>query len=110
MFIFKSVIKKKCNFEKPEHRLGSGPLDAEELKRHNFFRNVDWGKVARKEIKPPFVPQIKDENEEEEKVKYIDPVFLNHDIGNIKREEEVEMNSFKNKYEGFTYINTELKE
>ncbi|KAI4901941.1 hypothetical protein NFI96_021240 [Prochilodus magdalenae] len=44
----------------PERRLGAGERDAEEVKKHPFFRNVDWGALLAKKIQPPFVPTIKD--------------------------------------------------
>uniref|UniRef100_A0AAR2KI74 protein kinase C n=1 Tax=Pygocentrus nattereri TaxID=42514 RepID=A0AAR2KI74_PYGNA len=43
----------------PERRLGAGERDAEEVKKHPFFRNVDWGALLAKKIQPPFVPTIK---------------------------------------------------
>uniref|UniRef100_A0A4W5QYD1 non-specific serine/threonine protein kinase n=1 Tax=Hucho hucho TaxID=62062 RepID=A0A4W5QYD1_9TELE len=30
----------------------------EEIKRHNFFGNIDWNKLYRREIKPPFKPAV----------------------------------------------------
>lgn len=42
----------------PAQRLGSGNDDAEEIKRHPFFRNVDWNKMLNKSIPPPFLPTI----------------------------------------------------
>ncbi|XP_076264850.1 ribosomal protein S6 kinase alpha-5-like isoform X1 [Rhynchophorus ferrugineus] len=43
----------------PRKRLGGGEGDAKELKRHAFFKNMDWDKLARKEIPAPFKPVIK---------------------------------------------------
>ncbi|XP_048104764.1 ribosomal protein S6 kinase alpha-1 isoform X1 [Alosa alosa] len=42
----------------PANRLASGPDGAEELKRHNFFSTIDWNKLFRREIKPPFRPAV----------------------------------------------------
>ncbi|KAI8926555.1 kinase-like domain-containing protein [Entophlyctis helioformis] len=44
----------------PSRRLGGGSADAEEVKRHPYFANVDWDAVLRKEHAPPFVPTIND--------------------------------------------------
>ncbi|XP_051996586.1 serine/threonine-protein kinase N2-like isoform X2 [Xyrauchen texanus] len=44
----------------PERRLGAGERDAEEVKRHPFFRNMDWAALLAKKIQPPFMPTIKD--------------------------------------------------
>ncbi|XP_007239003.3 serine/threonine-protein kinase N2 [Astyanax mexicanus] len=43
----------------PDRRLGAGERDAEEVKKHPFLRNVDWGALLAKKIQPPFVPTIK---------------------------------------------------
>uniref|UniRef100_A0AAR2K9S4 Ribosomal protein S6 kinase n=1 Tax=Pygocentrus nattereri TaxID=42514 RepID=A0AAR2K9S4_PYGNA len=42
----------------PTNRLGSGPDGAEEIKRHTFFSTIDWNKLFRREIKPPFRPAV----------------------------------------------------
>ena len=42
----------------PSKRLGSGPLDAEEIKTHPFFASLDWDKVYRKEMATPFKPDV----------------------------------------------------
>lgn len=42
----------------PTKRLGSGPSDAEELKAHEFFKSIDWDKLAKGEIPPPWQPTI----------------------------------------------------
>uniref|UniRef100_A0A673C379 non-specific serine/threonine protein kinase n=1 Tax=Sphaeramia orbicularis TaxID=375764 RepID=A0A673C379_9TELE len=42
----------------PANRLGSGADGAEEIKRHGFFSTIDWNKLFRKEVKPPFRPAV----------------------------------------------------
>uniref|UniRef100_A0A2K6FUH2 Ribosomal protein S6 kinase n=1 Tax=Propithecus coquereli TaxID=379532 RepID=A0A2K6FUH2_PROCO len=42
----------------PCNRLGAGIDGVEEIKRHPFFVTVDWNKLYRKEIKPPFKPAV----------------------------------------------------
>lgn len=42
----------------PCNRLGAGVDGVEEIKRHPFFVNIDWNKLYRKEIKPPFKPAV----------------------------------------------------
>ncbi|RBR23848.1 uncharacterized protein FIESC28_03317 [Fusarium coffeatum] len=54
----------------PKHRLGATD-DAEELKRHAFFADVDWTLLSKKLITPPFKPKLKSETD----VSYFDPEF-----------------------------------
>ncbi|KEY65578.1 hypothetical protein S7711_09239 [Stachybotrys chartarum IBT 7711] len=54
----------------PKHRLGATD-DAEELKRHPFFADINWDLLARKLITPPFKPKLKSETD----VSYFDPEF-----------------------------------
>uniref|UniRef100_A0A8C2HZ94 Ribosomal protein S6 kinase n=1 Tax=Cyprinus carpio TaxID=7962 RepID=A0A8C2HZ94_CYPCA len=42
----------------PTNRLGSEPDGAEEIKRHSFFITIDWNKLFRREINPPFKPAV----------------------------------------------------
>ncbi|PHH60092.1 hypothetical protein CDD81_2136 [Ophiocordyceps australis] len=56
----------------PKHRLGATD-DAEELKRHPFFGDIDWDLLAKKLITPPFKPKLKSETD----VSYFDPEFTN---------------------------------
>ncbi|XP_051538895.1 ribosomal protein S6 kinase alpha-3 isoform X4 [Myxocyprinus asiaticus] len=40
----------------PSNRLGAGPDGVEEIKRHQFYANIDWNKLFRREMYPPFKP------------------------------------------------------
>ncbi|KAK2854145.1 hypothetical protein Q5P01_006806 [Channa striata] len=42
----------------PANRLGAGPEGVEEIKRHRFFASIDWNKLYRKEVRPPFKPTV----------------------------------------------------
>lgn len=44
----------------PKTRLGCGETDAAELKAHPFFADIDFEKLYRKEIPPPFKPKVVD--------------------------------------------------
>ncbi|KAL2125088.1 hypothetical protein VTJ04DRAFT_1453 [Mycothermus thermophilus] len=54
----------------PKHRLGAID-DAEELKRHAFFADIDWDALSKKLITPPFKPRLRSETD----VSYFDPEF-----------------------------------
>ncbi|XP_034779574.1 ribosomal protein S6 kinase alpha-3 isoform X7 [Acipenser ruthenus] len=40
----------------PANRLGAGTDGVEEIKRHQFFSTIDWNKLFRRELHPPFKP------------------------------------------------------
>ncbi|XP_041736048.2 ribosomal protein S6 kinase alpha-3 isoform X1 [Coregonus clupeaformis] len=40
----------------PTNRLGAGPDGVEEIKRHQFYCNIDWNKLFLRELCPPFKP------------------------------------------------------
>eukprot|EP00366_Plasmodium_knowlesi_P005044 XP_002262542.1 RAC-beta serine/threonine protein kinase,putative [Plasmodium knowlesi strain H] len=49
-------------FEKdPKKRLGSGATDAEEIKNHPFFKNINWTDLLNKKVTPPFKPPLFDQ-------------------------------------------------
>lgn len=56
----------------PKHRLGATD-DAEELKRHPFFNDIDWEALTKKLITPPFKPKLKSETD----TSNFDPEFTN---------------------------------
>ncbi|KAL1636553.1 Serine/threonine-protein kinase [Neofusicoccum ribis] len=56
----------------PKHRLGAN-RDAEELKAHPFFADVDWDALAKKNLVPPFKPKLKSELD----TSNFDPEFTN---------------------------------
>ncbi|TFK48685.1 hypothetical protein OE88DRAFT_490129 [Heliocybe sulcata] len=52
-----SVLQKLLTRD-PQRRLGSGKDDAEEIKRHPFFKDVSWDDVLHKRIPPPYFPTV----------------------------------------------------
>ncbi|PWZ01971.1 hypothetical protein BCV70DRAFT_54197 [Testicularia cyperi] len=53
-----SILEKLLTRD-PTRRLGSGPTDAEEIKNHPFFRDVNWDDMFHKRVPPPFCPTLK---------------------------------------------------
>lgn len=47
------LLEKNAN-----RRLGSSSLDFEEIRRHSFFKSIDWLKLESKELEPPFRPMV----------------------------------------------------
>ena len=54
----KSFVEDILHIE-PEKRLGS-LRDAEEVKEHTLFQNVNWSNFLQKRVKPPFIPKLSD--------------------------------------------------
>jgi hypothetical protein len=42
----------------PQARLGSSHRDAEDIKRHVYFRGIDWDALLRREVTPPYTPTV----------------------------------------------------
>ncbi|KAJ3042465.1 hypothetical protein HDV00_007235 [Rhizophlyctis rosea] len=55
----------------PKKRLGGGPDDGEAIKRQAFFADVDWNKLLKKEVTPPFKPKVESETD----TSNFDPIF-----------------------------------
>ncbi len=43
----------------PSRRLGAGPNDADDVKAHPFFRDVNWDDLINKRVPPPFCPTLR---------------------------------------------------
>jgi RAC serine/threonine-protein kinase len=43
----------------PQARLGSGPNDGVDVQKHEFFHEIDWDKLSRGDVPPPWKPQIR---------------------------------------------------
>jgi len=71
--VYRNVLMKKVNYSKkfsteaksfcqglliraPEKRLGSKGIH--QIKKHPFLKGIDWELVAKKKLKPPFVPKL----------------------------------------------------
>ncbi|KAI0304392.1 hypothetical protein B0F90DRAFT_1249140 [Multifurca ochricompacta] len=52
-----SILQKLLTRD-PARRLGSGKSDAEEIKRHPFFKDVNFDDIFNKRVPPPYFPTI----------------------------------------------------
>uniref|UniRef100_A0A3Q0SWH8 protein kinase C n=1 Tax=Amphilophus citrinellus TaxID=61819 RepID=A0A3Q0SWH8_AMPCI len=85
----------------PERRLGAGERDAEEVKKHLFFRTIDWTALLAKKVKPPFVPTIQGNND----VSNFDDEFTSEaPILTPPREPRVLCSEEQNLFSDFDYI------
>ncbi|KZW04096.1 kinase-like protein [Exidia glandulosa HHB12029] len=73
----KQFVKGLLN-RNPKHRLGA-QRDAEELKEHAFFKNIDWRALALKQVTPPFKPDV----ESDESTANFDPEFTSSDLRDV---------------------------
>mmetsp|Transcript_45455 Transcript_45455/g.33230 ORF Transcript_45455/g.33230 Transcript_45455/m.33230 type:complete len:167 (+) Transcript_45455:160-660(+) len=84
--------------KKEANRLGYSERDAEEIKEHAFFKDVNWSKLLNREIKPPFVPHLKTATD----VDYFSTDFTDMDPNQEHRQS---INSVaKSEWSGFTFI------
>ncbi|EFP11338.1 CRE-AKT-1 protein [Caenorhabditis remanei] len=60
----------------PALRTGGGPEDALEICRAEFFRSVDWEAMYRKEIEPPYKPNVVSETD----TSYFDNEFTSQPV------------------------------
>ncbi|KAI3997604.1 hypothetical protein MKX01_011021 [Papaver californicum] len=51
--LLKALLQKE-----PERRLGGGPTGADEIKKHKWFKSVNWKKLDEREFKPKFKPDV----------------------------------------------------
>ncbi|RDW63524.1 hypothetical protein BP6252_11069 [Coleophoma cylindrospora] len=51
-------ICQKLLVREPEHRLGSGPTDAQEVMTHEYFNGTNWDDIYHKRVTAPYKPVI----------------------------------------------------
>ena len=101
------LIKKLCTFD-VNKRIGKNVSD---IKNHPFFKGLDWIKLEKKEITPPYKPKIKYAGD----VGNFDTMFTEMSLNSTKRNVETLVNgantikSSKNTYADFTYIGDKMK-
>jgi len=88
----------------PAQRLGCSATGEQEVKDHAFFRRIDWNKMARRELQPPYKPKLssgrdtgnfdKEFTSEAPKLTPTDKLFI--------------MNLDQTEFDGFTYVNPEF--
>lgn len=92
----------------PNTRLGSGPEDAEEIKRQLFFSSIEWDKLFRGEIEPPWVPSIQNRLDTSQ----FDKEFTNMPIFSPQSMQRgasgFGTTPAENPFEGFTFTDSKL--
>eukprot|EP01103_Thecamoeba_quadrilineata_P011737 TRINITY_DN2862_c0_g1_i2.p1 TRINITY_DN2862_c0_g1~~TRINITY_DN2862_c0_g1_i2.p1 ORF type:complete len:255 (+),score=71.95 TRINITY_DN2862_c0_g1_i2:2-766(+) len=83
----------------PEARL----CDPIKIKKHGFFRDMNWEKLLAKELKPPFIPRVKSKKD----TRFIDKTFTNEapELTPPEDDEDTAINAaLQDSFEGFTYV------
>ena len=84
----------------PKSRLGSGVDGGEKIKNHNFFKGVNWKDVWDRKLEPPFIPNLKSDQD----LKYFDSSFTDESVGSLLGKNSLKDRGFSNEYSGFSYL------
>ena len=74
--VFAKDLLKSLLERNPKKRIGYGPNGTEDIMNHPFFEPIDWERLEKKEIKPPYVPKTRKIDD----LRHIDPVFLDETL------------------------------
>ncbi|CCA67867.1 probable Serine/threonine-protein kinase gad8 [Serendipita indica DSM 11827] len=94
----RNLITRLLNRE-PEGRLGSN--GAEEIKKHAFFKTIDFKKLLAKQIQPPFKPNVKSAVD----CSNVDEVFTSEDPVDSVVEGSKISQTVQNQFINFSYTN-----
>jgi len=77
--------------------------DSAIIKKHPFFKHIDWEALKQKKIPPPFIPEVTGDDD----IANIDEAFTGMDIetclNDDENNEDDAVNGTGNDFEGFTY-------
>jgi len=73
--------------------------DMEEIKSQKWFQGINWDKLYKKELQPPYLPQVGKDS-----TKLIDETFTNMDIKEALGETRATPQGKPDQFEGFTYV------
>lgn len=72
-----------------------------DIRKHVFFRHIDWAKVAKREVQPPFKPRIRDRLD----VSNFDKQFTSQKVELSPTDDSFLMNLDQTMFDGFSYTN-----
>eukprot|EP00058_Branchiostoma_floridae_P020245 XP_002605735.1 hypothetical protein BRAFLDRAFT_114419 [Branchiostoma floridae] len=94
----KDILKKLLKRHVPV-RLGTGPEDAEPIKNHAFFRQINWDDLLQRKVEPPYKPEIVSE----EDVSQFDTKFTKQTPVDSP-DDSMLSESANQVFQGFTYV------
>ena len=86
-----------------KQRLGGGERDAIEVMEHGFFLPIDFDRLKRGELEPPFVPQIRDRDD----TNGFDREFTNQPVDVYQTDSFPQSGDAD--FPGFSYLNAESR-
>ncbi|KAJ3156833.1 hypothetical protein HDU86_003599 [Geranomyces michiganensis] len=86
----------------PRARLGGGAEDAAEVRRQPFFQNVEWDKLLKKQVTPPFKPKVESETD----TSNFDPAFTDSlPVDSLPNNASAPLSeTIQQNFRGFTYV------
>ncbi|XP_001355364.2 putative protein kinase C delta type homolog [Drosophila persimilis] len=97
--ILKGLLEK--DFAK---RIGSQYSPAGDIADHIFFRPIDWNLLEKRQIEPPFKPQVKHPLD----TQYFDRVFTRERVRLTPIDKEILASMDQKQFHGFTYTNPHI--
>uniref|UniRef100_A0A3B3SYD6 non-specific serine/threonine protein kinase n=1 Tax=Paramormyrops kingsleyae TaxID=1676925 RepID=A0A3B3SYD6_9TELE len=92
--LIKKLLKKS-----PVQRLGSSKADCADIKKHPFFRHIDWDDLLNKRVEPPYKPSL----QSEEDVSQFDSRFTRQTPVDSPDDTSLSQ-SAEHAFAGFTYV------
>ena len=88
----------------PKKRLGCPPQAESTIKDHEYFKNLDWAKVEKREIQPEFVPR----KANEKSAVNFDSDFTNQQLSVLPSEKnDIDFEKFyDDAFNGFSFYNS----
>lgn len=90
--IAKDLVKKLLVLDRTK-RLGNMKNGAEDVKRHRWFKHLDWNVVIRKQLKPPIVPTYVFNSKEDDTSNFDD--YPETDWKSVRSLDKIEMQLFE---------------
>ncbi|XP_017870060.1 PREDICTED: putative protein kinase C delta type homolog isoform X1 [Drosophila arizonae] len=85
-------------------RIGSQYSPAGDIADHIFFRPIDWNQLEKRQIEPPFKPQVKHPLD----TQYFDRVFTRERVRLTPIDKEILASMDQKQFHGFTYTNPHI--